>query len=354
MKRLFNKTSLKVNGETALFIDKDEISLLFPAKRIDRVYCTKNGVEYCEGRDYAHEPGSKCLKRLPGSAIPKMGEAWLHPDPAVAKLFPDPEADAIAQSIHGGLLPFDNRVFFASNQIEIDYTAEKFDLDVQPKGFSGRLPRLAEKLNTPGASLRISFVGDSITEGYNASAMFKIPPFQPPYPALVGEALQEQFGVNVETLNRGVGGMSSNYPLEHFDYWLNDKPDLLVIAFGMNDFSAMGVDQYLNNLDNIVRHAKIANPNVEILHVASMFGNPEWSYTPAGFAELFAEKLHGYVAAQDEHVNFTDQCEVWTKFLARKNFYDLTGNGVNHPNDFGHRILASNILMTLAPQGAWL
>ena len=34
---------------------------------------------------------------------------------------------------------------------------------------------------------------------------------------------------------------------------------------------------------------------------------------------------------------------VWRKFLQRKSFYDLTGNGVNHPNDYGHRIYASVI-----------
>lgn len=35
---------------------------------------------------------------------------------------------------------------------------------------------------------------------------------------------------------------------------------------------------------------------------------------------------------------------LWRKFLRRKSFYDLTGNGVNHPDDYGHRIYASVIL----------
>jgi hypothetical protein len=30
----------------------------------------------------------------------------------------------------------------------------------------------------------------------------------------------------------------------------------------------------------------------------------------------------------------------WEEFLRRKKDHDLTGNGVNHPNDFGHRVYA--------------
>ena len=35
---------------------------------------------------------------------------------------------------------------------------------------------------------------------------------------------------------------------------------------------------------------------------------------------------------------------VWTELLSRKGYHDLTGNGVNHPNDFGHRLYAQVIL----------
>ena len=33
--------------------------------------------------------------------------------------------------------------------------------------------------------------------------------------------------------------------------------------------------------------------------------------------------------------------------LKRKRFYDLTGNGVNHPNDFGHCVYAQSLLALL-------
>ena len=42
---------------------------------------------------------------------------------------------------------------------------------------------------------------------------------------------------------------------------------------------------------------------------------------------LVRQKIAGVLA---------DMTSIWEALLKRKTFYDLTGNGVNHPNDFGH------------------
>jgi len=39
-----------------------------------------------------------------------------------------------------------------------------------------------------------------------------------------------------------------------------------------------------------------------------------------------------------------DMTTLWRDLLARKSVHDLTGNGINHPNDFGHRLYAQVIL----------
>lgn len=39
-------------------------------------------------------------------------------------------------------------------------------------------------------------------------------------------------------------------------------------------------------------------------------------------------------------IALADMTSVWEEFLRRKKDSDLTGNGVNHPNDFGHRVYA--------------
>jgi hypothetical protein len=33
--------------------------------------------------------------------------------------------------------------------------------------------------------------------------------------------------------------------------------------------------------------------------------------------------------------------------MSRKNYLDVTGNGLNHPNDFGYRVLAEVVLTAI-------
>jgi hypothetical protein len=46
-------------------------------------------------------------------------------------------------------------------------------------------------------------------------------------------------------------------------------------------------------------------------------------------------------------VALADLTEVWQLLLRHKHDLDLTGNGLNHPNDFGHRLYAQAILSVL-------
>jgi hypothetical protein len=46
-------------------------------------------------------------------------------------------------------------------------------------------------------------------------------------------------------------------------------------------------------------------------------------------------------------VALADLTSIWGELLKRKSFYDLTGNGVNHPNDFGHCVYAETLLALL-------
>ena len=78
-----------------------------------------------------------------------------------------------------------------------------------------------------------------------------------------------------------------------------------------------------------------------------MSGNPLWIPTVPGNDEIYANNIRSFVAKANENIALADVAKAWKLFLTRKNFYDLTGNGVNHPNDYGHRIYASVILELL-------
>jgi hypothetical protein len=49
-----------------------------------------------------------------------------------------------------------------------------------------------------------------------------------------------------------------------------------------------------------------------------------------------------------------DLTSLWADLLDRKSVHDLTGNGINHPNDFGHRLYAQTILGLLVEPSMWL
>src|SRR5206468_3652236 len=86
----------------------------------------------------------------------------------------------------------------------------------------------------------------------------------------------------------------------------------------------------------------------EFVLVASMLGNHDW-------VVLHPEKLPPYRDALAKlcgpGVALADLTSIWTAFLELKHDWDQTGNGVNHPNDFGHRVYAQVIATLLTPDG---
>ena len=85
-------------------------------------------------------------------------------------------------------------------------------------------------------------------------------------------------------------------------------------------------------------------PGCEVILVATMTGNPDWSYAAPELYPMYRDALKRLVRPG---VALADVTSVWTDVVAKKSFMDITGNGVNHPNDFGHRLYAMVISATL-------
>jgi hypothetical protein len=62
---------------------------------------------------------------------------------------------------------------------------------------------------------------------------------------------------------------------------------------------------------------------------------------------MFAEYRDVLKAFAAPGTAVADLTEVWARLLNSKADMDLTGNGLNHPNDFGHRLYAQAILKLL-------
>ena len=113
-----------------------------------------------------------------------------------------------------------------------------------------------------------------------------------------------------------------------------EKPDLVFLAFGMNDGG--GYDKKMTKMrDEIIAQ----NPDADIVLVSPMTMNPRFAR-----AEGFLGKAKFLGGLVTENVALANVTNPWIEILKKKNFSDISGNNVNHPNDFGYRIYAQVIL----------
>ncbi|MBC7856352.1 MAG: lysophospholipase, partial [Pirellulaceae bacterium] len=70
---------------------------------------------------------------------------------------------------------------------------------------------------------------------------------------------------------------------------------------------------------------------------ATMLGNKDWV---ALKQELFPKYRDALASLCQPGIALADMTTLWAELLKHKQDWDLTGNGVNHPNDFGHRLYA--------------
>ena len=111
--------------------------------------------------------------------------------------------------------------------------------------FSGQLlPRVTDKISKK-EKIKITFVGDSITANGDISGSAGIKPFMPKYPDMLKEKLESVCKCNIEMKNFSIGGTVSRdfFTDEEVCYsTVSSQPDLLIIAYGMNDGSGWGVN----------------------------------------------------------------------------------------------------------------
>ncbi|MCI5778712.1 MAG: SGNH/GDSL hydrolase family protein [Lentisphaeria bacterium] len=341
----------QVNLESGMFAGSDVVKLMFPAEKLLGVTSHVPGTVYEEGRDFTHAPGSAEIRLVPGSRIPYFPESALHPTENL-RIHPVPDANAIRNAVDGGYLLYNNWEFFTEHQVDISYIAKNVDLHPALPRQLDRLPRFREKL-AKGEPVRVTLIGDSISQGYNSTKFIGREPFMPCYMELICNELQFKTKTPVNLQNLAITSTGITRAQENKDKYLPNRPDLLAVAYGMNNMAAMPADEFIGHMDDVIAESRAANPHTEYLIITFMTGNPLWKPTVPGPDAVYADAMRKYVAGKDCHFALADVQKVWRMFLERKSFYDLSGNGVNHPNDYGHRIYASVILDMLLGNGYW-
>ncbi len=209
------------------------------------------------------------------------------------------------------------------------------------KSDSHLLKRTIAKLKK-GKNVTITLYGDSISHGANASAKTRVYPYMPSWGDLVVEALRKHYkNENITYLNRALGGSGSAWGELHVNTLVSpDKPDLAIIAFGMND--RMPAPARAKHISKIIEQIKIANPKAEIMLVCAMTANPLWKNF-----EVHTNYHKSDLAMRSQGIAVADVRSVHKALQERKRFLDMTGNNVNHPNDFLIRVYAQTVLSQL-------
>jgi lysophospholipase L1-like esterase len=326
-----------MDGESVLFIKNyvgpPRASLLFPPSRILKVYSSSGEIIYNEGQDYTWKPGSREISLPPQSRIVYRKPEELR-RPAKSQRYSLAHRDGLGEIFFGGGHEYHDM------QTLVTYEhAQDTWIGPVPSFSAAKLPRTIQKLKQDKA-LTITLLGDSISTGCNASGWAKTPPFQPPYQDLFARNLEVAYGAKVVLRNLSVGGTDTKWGIANISKVIDTAPDLVLLAFGMNDSHGRPATQYQENVLAMVDAVRRFHPSSEFILLAPMLGNPDWV---ALQQHLFLQYREALERSAGPGIVVADMTSLWIEMLKSKKYWDLTGNGVNHPNDFGHRIYAEGL-----------
>jgi acyl-CoA thioesterase-1 len=309
-----------MHRESVVFIARDdgaaEASLLFPPESIIAVTNAAGDVSYVEGADYL-------VDRQTGRMIVTSTSRMV----AVRR---DMIVAADAAHTYGRL-------------IGVTYTHAPGTWTTHLRRPAGVLSRVSRRLQRR-EPLTVCLTGDSISEGYDASGFHGVPPYQPPFDRLVASGLEQHYGGPVHLHNLATAGWTAADALWDTARIAAAQPDLVIVAFGMNDACYAEAGEFVANVADVLKGVRDEVPHVEFVVVSPMLPTPECAWVvPSRFDEYRA----GLAELTAGDVVLADVTRLWNELVARKSPHDLSGNGWNHPNDFGHRLYAQVILAQL-------
>lgn len=336
-------------NEAVMMVSENEeipaATLLFEPEQILSVRSARLDREYLENVDWVFEKG--VLKLTPDSAIPVMTAQDIYFDAYLPELTMPKNG--------GGAVIYREGSFFHDRQIVVTYThkAGQWKGPV-PKPAKKALPGTFEKLEN-GDALSMILFGDSISVGANASGYTGVAPHLPIWGQLVANELERYYGAHISFHNPSVGGTTSAWGVEQVETMVAAKlPDLVIIAFGMNDGSGSGIgdgvrpETFQQNIRSMIQSIRDKNANAEFILVGTTLPNAETFFFDQ---QPFYYDVLAEIASEVPGVAAANMTGVHEELLRHKRFLDMTGNNINHPNDFLSRWYAQFVAeMLKAPK----
>jgi len=325
---------------TQVLKNENDVSgtLLFKARKILSVRSTDHSRTFVEGKDWVYRHGRIYLP--PGSAVPFIKKEDLVY--TIAK-----PGWSMTGSKPGTFVLFSESPYFTSMQITVTYLPAKNRTWKGPVPVSKKndLPNTFAKLINKD-SLKILFYGNSIETGRNSSGYLDRAPYMPSWPELIIHRLRAEYGPQIRFSNASVSGKMAVWGKEETaNRVLPAHPDLVIIGFGMNDGSAkISPDKYREDINGIVTAVTAQDPQAEFILIAPMLPNPD--AVQNGLQPLYKTELDKLAR---KGIVVADITGVHAELLKHKSYQDMTGNNVNHPNDYLARWYAQFITGLLLP-----
>lgn len=295
-----------------------EAPLLFVPEKVFLVTSADKLTEYKEGRDWVVRENMFCLTE--DSRIFAFEEEQL--------IFEECRSEESFPTKDGKYSLFKEGHFFHDRQIAVTYKKKNGSMMFVPKFCGDMLPRTMKKLCNR-ETLKVVLYGDSIAAGANSSGMTLTTPFLPRWGNLFVESLRRHYNTKVELSNPSVGGKDSYWGLANAEMKVASyKPDLAVIAFGMNDHDRGTV--FAENIDRIIECVRETSPKTEFILCATTVPNERVQ----GFYYYQDEHLEALTKIKHEGIAIADFYTMQKCLMNKKRFIDMTGNNLNHPNDF--------------------
>jgi lysophospholipase L1-like esterase len=301
-------------------------TLMFRPTRILSVTSYDGGTQYREGEDYIAQ--GRTLIAGAGSAIGQLHESQLL------------KGD-LAWNVIGG------------KQVLVSYEHDDAWAGPVQSYVGDQLPNTLQILRTRG-SLRIVAYGDSITYGLGSSHMQKLGPYQPPWVnLLVGELRKRWNDPDIALYNASQSGADSTWAKNLAGRMVASlHPDLVLIAFGQNDFWSISPDAFAENIAGVMRAIRQTNPQSEFLLVSTMRFDPAYTTNPEYWntVSAYETRLRSMVA---QGVQLVDMTAISGAVFAAKAPRDCLNDPL-HPNDYLSRWYAQSLVAALSPEASKL
>lgn len=328
---VYNESFFPIYNENGEF---EPIEMMYEIDRVISVQDAYLEKEYVYGKDYTIEDGKLMIPE--GSSIRVYNHSQVYKDNTMESGW--------WKTLTGSYIFAGQYNMYFVGYLNISYTVKGTWNGVVPESKATYLERSLSKLESGAENFKVLAIGDSISGGANVSANLEVEPYADVWSTMTAKALQEKYpetAIEYDTIAQG--GATASLAIEKMSEILAFAPDLLFIEFGTNEcMQGDSATVYINTLKQAISAVNANLPDCDIVLLAPYFSNP--LLFPADWFYSYADALYGL---ERDGVAVCDIVSVIQYVLTKKDYLDITGDNLCHPNDFTSRIITQTLLKTL-------